>query len=603
MEENRELADLVQRFREAAAQQDPGWLQQQLRDLLVRGEAAPQEARPARRSRPPVRLSPQLGGGPGRRSWRSSTSPHQKKARTRGRAAASRRGSAGAEATEAARAGAAVQGSRQVCGQALPAAPRSAAGGGSGGAAADREHAQAGEEQPRTEHAAGLTRGEAGSSAHPQPGPGGSTGRAEQDGATSGGGGAGTGLERREAAPNPAGGRERRGSGNTAQGHHLEPGSIRGGSPATRQGWGHRESCGGRQHHSRPDEAGGHRQRGGDSRHGQGERHTPQPRSRSRSRERRSRGSQGHRHSQARSRRGDSMAHIEPVGARDHRRESRSRSRCMSHRHSCCRFSSRSSPCGSEGGSRARSPPRDTRPRRSHSGGQRDGQHSSSQQQHLTGSDRMESTVTAQGTDAPRGPGGCRAVVWLLGHSYVSWARRRAAVKRAGVQLGFPEDLVSLKWFSFPGLKWSGVLSSLFNSVRSGRRPDILIIHAGGNDLGAVPQKQLVATIKQDLDRIRMRFPDIIVVWSEIIPRLVWRHARDARAIEKCRKKVNKLLSPYVRRFGGVVVRHSMLEEQLVGYYFRDGVHLSEVGMDIFILALCEGIERALVLFGGARHA
>ncbi|KAE8609763.1 hypothetical protein XENTR_v10011906 [Xenopus tropicalis] len=77
----------------------------------------------------------------------------------------------------------------------------------------------------------------------------------------------------------------------------------------------------------------------------------------------------------------------------------------MSHRHSCCRFSSRSSPCGSEGGSRARSPPRDTRPRRSHSGGQRDGQHSSSQQQHLTGSDRMESTVTAQGTDAPRGPG------------------------------------------------------------------------------------------------------------------------------------------------------------------------------------------------------
>lgn len=191
----------------------------------------------------------------------------------------------------------------------------------------------------------------------------------------------------------------------------------------------------------------------------------------------------------------------------------------------------------------------------------------------------------------------------MMGHSYMCWARRRAAVRRTGVQLGFPEDLVTLKWFGVSGLRWDGILPMLFNSVRAGRRPDILVIHAGGNDLGAVPQKQLVARMKQDLDAVRLRFPDIVLVWSEIIPRLVWRHARDVVAIERCRKKVNKLVSPFVRKCGGVVVRHRSLEEKLAGYYIRDGVHLSEVGLDLFNLALSEGIEKALLWLGGARRA
>eukprot|EP00079_Xenopus_tropicalis_P019702 XP_012809685.1 PREDICTED: uncharacterized protein LOC105945641 [Xenopus tropicalis] len=77
----------------------------------------------------------------------------------------------------------------------------------------------------------------------------------------------------------------------------------------------------------------------------------------------------------------------------------------MSHRHSCCRFSSRSSPCGSVRRSRARSPARDDRACGSQPGGQREGRDRPGQQQRTAGTDQVASTVTAQGTDAPRGPG------------------------------------------------------------------------------------------------------------------------------------------------------------------------------------------------------
>ncbi|XP_041435901.1 uncharacterized protein LOC121399387 isoform X1 [Xenopus laevis] len=203
---------------------------------------------------------------------------------------------------------------------------------------------------------------------------------------------------------------------------------------------------------------------------------------------------------------------------------------------------------------------------------------------------------------------GCKTVVWLLGHSYVSRAQRRAAVKkRHGRQLGFPEGRISIQWFGFPGLQWSGVWPALLRLAKAGSRPDILVIHAGGNDLGLVAQRELVAMMKRDVDRIRSMFPGIILVWSEMIPRSVWRYARDLQAIERSRGKVNKLLSIFIRKSGGVVVRHRDLEAKLVGYlnnFDTDGVHLSDIGMDLFNMAIADGIERALELFdGGSRCA
>ncbi|KAM4012709.1 uncharacterized protein ACNLHF_004581, partial [Anomaloglossus baeobatrachus] len=55
---------------------------------------------------------------------------------------------------------------------------------------------------------------------------------------------------------------------------------------------------------------------------------------------------------------------------------------------------------------------------------------------------------------------------WILGHSYVYWGARRADARWNGRQLDRP--------------------------------PDILVLHAGGNDLGGRPFRILIKDIKHD---------------------------------------------------------------------------------------------------------
>ncbi|OCT57735.1 hypothetical protein XELAEV_18003071mg [Xenopus laevis] len=189
--------------------------------------------------------------------------------------------------------------------------------------------------------------------------------------------------------------------------------------------------------------------------------------------------------------------------------------------------------------------------------------------------------------------GGCHRI-WIVEHSFVSWAEKRATVRRGGVQLGFPEHQVTVKWFGYPGLQWPGLFDGLMEAAAGEEHSHVLVVHAGGNDMGVMSQKNLVRLMKLDVDKIRSWFSGVVVVWSEMVPRLVWRWARDHSAMERSRIKLNKLLSAFVRRSGGVVIWHKDLEKALPGYYRRDGFHLSEIGLDIFNLDLARGVERAL---------
>ncbi|XP_053316325.1 uncharacterized protein LOC128484031 [Spea bombifrons] len=197
---------------------------------------------------------------------------------------------------------------------------------------------------------------------------------------------------------------------------------------------------------------------------------------------------------------------------------------------------------------------------------------------------------------------GPRFIVWIIGHSFVYWAQRRAAVRRNGLQLGFPMDLVHVRWFGIRGMVWDGVLLEVVKYLRLGFRPSVVVIHAGGNDMGATPQRELVWKMRRDVERLLELVPGLLLVWSEMIPRRNWRHARDRAAMEHSRGKVNKLMASFVRRHGGVVVRHVALEEFCPSLFSGDGVHLSDLGLDFFNLALTEGIEKALFFLGGGAH-
>lgn len=96
--------------------------------------------------------------------------------------------------------------------------------------------------------------------------------------------------------------------------------------------------------------------------------------------------------------------------------------------------------------------------------------------------------------------GGCK-VVWILGHSFVFWAEQKAAVRDIK-KLGFPVNQVSIQWFGFCGLKWPGLFDRVMELAASEEHPHVMVIHAGGNDIGIMGQRELVSTMRMDVDKI-----------------------------------------------------------------------------------------------------
>ncbi|OCT99000.1 hypothetical protein XELAEV_18004800mg [Xenopus laevis] len=81
--------------------------------------------------------------------------------------------------------------------------------------------------------------------------------------------------------------------------------------------------------------------------------------------------------------------------------------------------------------------------------------------------------------------------------------------------------------------------------------PHVLVLHAGGNDMGVMSQKDLLRLMNLDVDKIHSLFPGVVVVWSEME---IWGDC---------------------------------------------DVHLAEVGLDIFNLDLVDGVKRAFQLWSG----
>ncbi|OCT76599.1 hypothetical protein XELAEV_18031802mg [Xenopus laevis] len=184
----------------------------------------------------------------------------------------------------------------------------------------------------------------------------------------------------------------------------------------------------------------------------------------------------------------------------------------------------------------------------------------------------------------------CRA--WLLGHSYIHWAAQRATFHRADGQLGFQQTQVQLRWVRRRGLKWEEIVPLVVQNAKEFGPPDIIVLHAGGNDVGQCPMKFLIKDIRRDCLRLWSLFPEAVLIWSEIIPRALWRGAHSHQAVNRSRIKINRAVSKFVQGNGGIVVRHMDLEKDR-GYFRPDGVHLNDLGLDLFNFSLQEAITLA----------
>lgn len=112
----------------------------------------------------------------------------------------------------------------------------------------------------------------------------------------------------------------------------------------------------------------------------------------------------------------------------------------------------------------------------------------------------------------------------------------------------------------------------------------------GGNDLGLLQDKALVRVrvrqVLEDLGVIREHWPDVWVIWSTIIPRKLWRNAMDPRTMNKAYKNANREIVRVLHGGLGQFLPHTQISVLRMKLYRPDGVHLSEVDLDIFLADL-----------------
>ncbi|XP_029473251.1 uncharacterized protein LOC115099651 [Rhinatrema bivittatum] len=182
--------------------------------------------------------------------------------------------------------------------------------------------------------------------------------------------------------------------------------------------------------------------------------------------------------------------------------------------------------------------------------------------------------------------------VWVTGHSFIHWAAIRAEHRPYGLNLGLDVHNWTIRWLSHRGMKWDNLMPFLQTCVLENGLPKVLLIHLGGNDVGEGSCKELLLKIKKDFSRLLNVLPGTRLGWSDIILRLkfvewtLWRTGV---------KKLNKQIGKWLEGQGGFWVTHEWAWEVIPGYFRSDGIHLSDVGIDLFNNTIQESLERIIV--------
>ncbi|XP_029457719.1 serine/threonine-protein phosphatase 2A catalytic subunit beta isoform isoform X3 [Rhinatrema bivittatum] len=105
---------------------------------------------------------------------------------------------------------------------------------------------------------------------------------------------------------------------------------------------------------------------------------------------------------------------------------------------------------------------------------------------------------------------------WIVGHSFIHRAQRRALKRPYGENLELERLGWQLAWFSRRGMQWDELLPFLQERIDMWSIPDILLIHLGDIDVGYKTCHALLTCIKKDLAQIirwpQVRYPERITI-------------------------------------------------------------------------------------------
>ena len=120
---------------------------------------------------------------------------------------------------------------------------------------------------------------------------------------------------------------------------------------------------------------------------------------------------------------------------------------------------------------------------------------------------------------------------------------------------------------------------------------DFIILHVGGNDIGFHNCGLLRLSLKTLFSQLALMFPQAKIVWSCILPRLNWRNAIGTQNSEKSRARINRAMIHFAVQQGHRAIKHCEFNDKSPGLFAADGVHLSDVGTDLFLLNIQSALE------------
>ncbi|XP_029442505.1 uncharacterized protein LOC115082415 [Rhinatrema bivittatum] len=99
---------------------------------------------------------------------------------------------------------------------------------------------------------------------------------------------------------------------------------------------------------------------------------------------------------------------------------------------------------------------------------------------------------------------------WIVGHSYIHPAQRRAMKRPYGEHLDIDRAGWRVSWFSKRGMGWDELLPFLFERIQMWGEPNLIIFHLGGNDIGSKTCRELLTCMKKDLSQVMIRCPRVL---------------------------------------------------------------------------------------------
>ena len=104
---------------------------------------------------------------------------------------------------------------------------------------------------------------------------------------------------------------------------------------------------------------------------------------------------------------------------------------------------------------------------------------------------------------------------------------------------------------------------------------------------------QLVA---KTMNKVQQLLPEAEIVWSEILPRRSYAHVpdRDQMRADRVRLAMNKRARAWCRQAGVPVITHQAIRHDDHTLYRQDGIHLSDVGIELFLQDVGRGIANMM---------